>query len=53
MSDRSFSVDIKDNLTVDDLKVAIVKKKPLSFKNVDADELDLWKVSGFPQRLSS
>jgi hypothetical protein len=49
MSDRSsFSVDIKDNLTVSHLKDAIVKKTPVSFEGVKADELDLWKVNGFP-----
>jgi hypothetical protein len=48
MSDRSFPVDINDNLTVGHLKEMIVKKKPASFEGVDADELDLWKVSGFP-----
>jgi hypothetical protein len=29
------------------LKDAIVKKKPALFEGVDADELDLWKVSAF------
>jgi len=48
ISDRSFSIDIEDNLTVGHLKDAIVKKKPISFEGVDADELDLWDVSGFP-----
>jgi len=47
-SESSFSVDIEDNLTVDHLKDAIVKKNPVSFQDVDADELDLWKVIGFP-----
>ncbi len=46
-SDSSFPVDIDDNLTVGHLKDAIVKKKPLAFQDVDPDELDLWKVSGF------
>jgi hypothetical protein len=44
VSNRSFSVDIEDNLTVDHLKDAITKKKPGSFANVDPDELDLWKI---------
>ena len=48
LSDRSFHVDIEDNLTVDHLKDAIVKKNPVSFEDVDSDELHLWKVSGFP-----
>jgi hypothetical protein len=41
----SFSVDIEDNLTVSHLKDAIVKKKPVSLANVEADELDLSDVS--------
>jgi hypothetical protein len=49
VSDSSFSVDIKDNLTVDDLKLAIVQKYSVSFDKVDAFELVLWKVSGFHQ----
>ena len=48
ISDRSFSVDVEENLTVDHLKAAIVKKNPISFENVDPYELDLWKVSAFP-----
>ena len=47
-SDRSFAVDIGDNRTIAHLKDAIVKKKPLSFENVEPDELVLWKVSAFP-----
>jgi hypothetical protein len=45
---RSFSVDVEDNITVDHLKYNIVKKNPVSFENVDPNELDLWKVGGFP-----
>jgi len=30
------------------LKDAIVEKNPVSFEGVDAYELDLWDVSGFP-----
>jgi len=48
ISDRSFSINIEDNLTVDHLKDAIVKKNPVSFQGVDPYELDLWDVSGFP-----
>ena len=47
-SDMSFAIDIEDNLTVYHLKKAIVTEKPLSFQGVEADELVLWKVSGFP-----
>jgi hypothetical protein len=47
-SDRSFPVDIGDDRTIGHLKDAIVKKKPLSFQDVEPDELDLWKVSAFP-----
>ena len=48
ISDRSFPIDIEDNLTVGHLKDAIVKKTPVAFEGVDAYELDLWDVSGFP-----
>lgn len=48
MSDNPFSVKIRDNLTVDDLKDAIMEKKKLSFMDLEADYLNLWKVSGFP-----
>ena len=47
ISDRSFSVDVEENITVDHLKLAIVKRNPVSFAGVDAYELDLWKVSAF------
>jgi hypothetical protein len=47
VADRSFSV-IDDNLTVHNLKAAIVKKNPVSFEGVDAYDLALWRVSGFP-----
>src|SRR5260221_2584972 len=47
-SDRSFSVDIEDNRTAGHLKNAILKRNPVSFEDVDAYELDLWKVSGCP-----
>ena len=36
ISDRSFSVNVEENLTVDHLKAAIVKKNPVSFGGVDA-----------------
>jgi hypothetical protein len=44
VSDRPFSIDIENTLTVDHLKDAIVKKKSNAFLNVDADQLDLWMV---------
>ena len=40
--------NIKSDLTVGHLKDAIIKKKPLSFQDVDLDKLDLRKVSGCP-----
>ena len=43
-SEQSFSVDIDDDRTVDHLKKAIVKEKPMAFADVGADELKLWKV---------
>jgi hypothetical protein len=45
VSEDSFSVSIKDNRTVDELKNAIKKKKPVTVTNVDAFRLELWKVS--------
>jgi hypothetical protein len=52
VSDSPFSIDIEDSKTVDHLKKAIVKEKPVTFANVEADQLKLWKVSGFsPLRL--
>jgi hypothetical protein len=45
-SDFSFSIHIEDNQTVDDLKDAIVKKKPITLANVEGDKLRLYKVSG-------
>ena len=47
-SDRPFRIDIEDDVTVSHLKHAIVKRKPLLLQDVDPDDLDLWKVSGFP-----
>jgi hypothetical protein len=46
-SDSLFLVDIKDSKTVGHLKKTIMKEKPVTFANVDADQLKLWKVSGF------
>ena len=36
ISDRSFSVDVEENLMVDHLKAVIIKKNPVSFGGVDA-----------------
>jgi len=48
VSNRPFSIAIKDSVTVDDLKDAILKKKRRTgFAKVDPDELTLWKVCGF------
>jgi hypothetical protein len=44
LSNRAFSIDIKNTQTVDHLKDAIVKKKSIAFEHVDADQLDLWMV---------
>ncbi|KAK3817406.1 MAG: hypothetical protein J3Q66DRAFT_440169, partial [Benniella sp.] len=41
----SFSVKIPSDDTVDDLKKAIKKEKPLKFDDSAADELTLWKVA--------
>jgi hypothetical protein len=46
VSDRPFPVDIDDSTTVAHLKKAIVKEKSLTFVNIKADQLTLWKVSG-------
>jgi len=48
MSNRSFPVDIGDNLTVGHLKDGIMKKNLASFDGVDSYTIELWKVSGFP-----
>ena len=48
VSSAASLVDIGDNRTVGHLKKEIVKDKPGALANVDADELTLWKVSGFP-----
>jgi hypothetical protein len=48
-SESSFSVDVANGGTVDDLKDAIVKKKPFALNGLDADQLTLWKVSDLLQ----
>ncbi len=47
LNSRSFSVTLAKSETVDNLAKAILKEKPNDLKNVDADRLDLYKVS-FP-----
>ena len=42
---RTIGVDIALNKDVGDLKEAIKEKKKNTFEHVDADVLDLWKVS--------
>ena len=46
-SKDSFEVDIDDSKSVSCLKEAIVKKKPYTFANIEADKLTLWQVSSF------
>lgn len=46
VSDCSFPVDIRDNLTVGHLKNEIWNRKPQALASVDPDELTLWKVGG-------
>ena len=40
---QPFSVKISPEKTVDELKEAIVAKKPNRFQGIDADVLNLWK----------
>ena len=40
-----FSIKIPQTDTVDDLKDLIKSKKQNKFRNIDADELILWKVN--------
>jgi hypothetical protein len=46
---RVFSVEIAKTKTVDALKDAIKEKKKHTFDGIDADRLDLWKVSNLIQ----
>jgi hypothetical protein len=45
ISHEPLSVEIEKDKTVDDLKEKIVKEKPSTFENVEADTLTLWQVS--------
>jgi len=45
-----FSVDVPLSKTVDHLKDAIKKKKENAFNHIDADQLEIWKVSDPAQR---
>jgi hypothetical protein len=47
VSSSPLSIDIVDSRTVDHLKKAIVKENSHTFANVDAHQLELWKVCGF------
>ncbi|KAF9197366.1 hypothetical protein BGZ49_002222, partial [Haplosporangium sp. Z 27] len=40
-----FSIKIRADETVDDLKKAIKKEKPIQFSDVDSDNLNIWRVS--------
>jgi hypothetical protein len=42
---RVFSVKIAKSETIDALKKAVKEEKKNAFFNLDADSLDLWKVS--------
>ena len=44
-----FSVDVANGDTVDDLKKAVMKKKPNALAGLDADQLTICKVSNFSQ----
>jgi Crinkler effector protein N-terminal domain len=45
VSNDPFSVDIEDYRTVYHLKKAIVKENPVTFADIEADQLTLWMVS--------
>lgn len=49
-SESPFSVDVAHDVTVDDLKKAIMNEKTHALAGLDADQLTLWKVSDFFQR---
>jgi len=53
VSSSAFPVDIEHSMTVGHLKDAILGKKSATFANVDADQLKLWKVSGFSPLLQN
>ena len=46
---RPFGVRISSSQSVDDLKDAIKKKKENKLAHIDADELDIYKVSDSAQ----
>ena len=46
-SSRLFSVEIDENKPVDALKDCIIQKKLKSFKDVEADELILYKIDAY------
>jgi hypothetical protein len=47
---KPFLVDIPLSKTVDHLKKAIKKEKENAFNHIDADQLEIWKVSDPAQR---
>ena len=47
VSNHSFSIDIQNSQTVSHLKFEIVRATPSAFVNIEAAELELWKVSAF------
>jgi hypothetical protein len=51
-SDSPFSVEIEMNKTVDALKKRIKKEKEHALAGIDADTLDIWKVSLSSWRVS-
>jgi hypothetical protein len=51
--DSSFPVDIEDSRLVGHLKDAIFNKKSITFTDLEADELILWKVSGSSSTLTA
>jgi Crinkler effector protein N-terminal domain len=51
-SDRHFSVKIGKGETVDDLKKMIKDQKKHALAGIDADTLDIWKVSASSWRVS-
>jgi hypothetical protein len=47
VSKNLFLVKINDNKTVGHLKEAVVKENPVTFPNLEVDQLELRKVRGF------
>jgi hypothetical protein len=47
VSQNVFLVEIDDNKTLGHLKEAVVKKNPVTFANLEVDQLELRKVRNF------